>query len=105
MKVADLLQKRPHAVLGAADALVSHEAQEDVAALRVAVLVDGHVCALAVVTATGSARESGFSLNAQTTATAAVVAAGLALEKFAPFARHAGRDAFPVFQSSSLWQR
>ena len=103
MKVADLLQKRPHAVLGAADALVSHEAQEDVAALRVAVLVDGHVCALAVVTATGSARESGFSLNAQTTA--AVVAAGLALEKFAPFARHAGRDAFPVFQSSSLWQR
>ena len=51
MKVADLLQSRRwHAVLRAAGFLVSHEAQEDVAALRVAVLVDGHVCALAVAT-------------------------------------------------------
>ena len=31
--------------------------------------------------------------------------AGLALEKFALLAKHAGRDAFPVFPSSSPWQR
>ena len=48
MKVADLLQNRPHPVLFAADILVTHESQEDVAALRVSVLVDGHVSALAV---------------------------------------------------------
>ena len=46
MEVADLLERRPHPVLRAADILVTHESQEDVAALRVAVFVDGHVSAL-----------------------------------------------------------
>ena len=51
MKVADLLQRRSHPVLRAADVFVTHESQEDVASLRVAVLVDGHVSALPVAVA------------------------------------------------------
>lgn len=53
MEVADLLQRRAHPVLRTADILVTHEAQEDVAALGIAVLVDGHVRAL--LAAAGSA--------------------------------------------------